>query len=94
MKNDNAPLNIMVFFYLGVEGDFSLNFVPTYPVLRLSCYGRCMIIETYEYHRTLMQQRKFSVIHMIYHFNFVTQLNLRILTFHHCKNNDNSRGSF
>ena len=34
MKNDNAPLNIMVFFYLGVEGDFSLNFVPTYPVLR------------------------------------------------------------
>ena len=34
MKNYNAPLNIMVFFYLGVKGDFSLNFVPTYPAWR------------------------------------------------------------
>ena len=33
MKNDNAPLNSMLFFYLGVEGDLSLNFVPTYPAL-------------------------------------------------------------
>ena len=34
MKNDNAPLSIMVLFYLGVEGDFSLNFVPTSPAWR------------------------------------------------------------
>ena len=38
MKNDNAPLNIMVFFYLGVEGDFSLYFVPTSPAWQYVLY--------------------------------------------------------
>ena len=44
MKNDNAPLNIMVLFYLGGKGDFLIKFCSNFP-----CLTVYMTIDRYFY---------------------------------------------